>query len=282
MRRVTLTVLLAATLFPTVGCGTHEPGGDCGRGDRQGDYYPLASGAWWYIEETDNTEATPIIEEKVVYACAQQVLPLRPNLNGFPLVRRTEDGYAYRWQEVRGDGVHRHYDETYLEDGTGLEIKYYCPSKLRIPYGLGVGNGRTESFVELVLESDGDQAAWQDCKALEVDEQTCEVTGNAGACQVSGPESFTKVWTLIEEGLEVSVPAGTFDSAHFTAEETDATDATELKHWYWSRGVGKVKESSENEDEEYEELQDFCIPIGPDPGDPPLYSDLPDKCPAAQ
>lgn len=278
--RDAILAFFTMTMLATAGCGTHEPGGDCGRGDADGAYYPLARGAWWYDVETTTSEASPVSVDKVVYCCAKQAMPLRPEVTGFPLVRHTTGGHALRWQEVDAAGnVRRHYDEGFWDDGSREGLTYYCPSKLHV-LGEEVPGGYVETWSELELSAD-DEAGWQACLSVEIDPLTCvpDEEPDPEQCTVTGPTSFEREWSIEGTAEQVTVPAGTFETTHFHTLESSDGDVTDDKHWYWARGVGKVREDSVNEAEPDEELHEFCIPIGPDPSDPPFYSELTDKCP---
>jgi hypothetical protein len=280
MRGTKLAILFAIAIgfSGCEGCGSEEPGNDCGLGDPN-QFYPLTDGAWWFHVETKiGDDGGPEEIDKIVYCCAEQPLPRRPGITGFPLVSQKGDDYYHRWQEIRDDGVFRHYDEKFNAAGEPTKITYYCPPKLRIPHEMVQGQVIPDDVHELVLEADGGVLP-QECLDLQVDTDCNYDTDATGTCEPAPLVACDKDWELKDIDAEIVVPAGAFTATQFETTEWEGSDDGEIKNWFWSKGVGKIKEQSSENEEEDEVLIEFCIPVGPEPASPPLFPGIAERCP---
>jgi len=111
-----------------------------------------------------------------------------------------------------------------------------------------------------------DQILGGGIKDLEMSHDTCEPAAEIEACAVA-LETQTVRWS-VKACEDVDVPAGTFRALRiWSHDELD----DEIETFWWSRGVGKVRNLQPDQDEL---LVDYCIPSQGCTRPPPTCGEL--------
>jgi hypothetical protein len=132
-------------------------------------------------------------------------------------------GQTISWQEDLGDAIVRHRERDLSGDSQTDEI--YEPYKLRVDESaahLDAGATWTETYQEIVTDSDN----------------------------VTTTADKSEAWEVVAYDEMIAVPAGEFCTLHVSRMSTVGGAGGSLKHYWFARGVGKVKESGDNQTEE--------------------------------
>ncbi len=253
---------------------------DCNEGP--GLFYPLRVGAWWrHVVELEPTGVEP---DKVVFIDEQGAPPFRDHVPDAFRARSLErDFFALRWQSVEPDGsVLRHVDERFdPETCMFTRVDHYCPSRIRIGDRTCTGMLDRDTFASLRLEAhsyekwalcmaDADDAAncdaleaatvqeGLDCRALEIDSETCQYAGDAGGCTVTPRDEWTD-WEVVDAHEHVTDDyaasgEGLIFSGTLHVKSVESDD--DIEEFWWARGIGKIK-NKENDQTEW--LSAWCV-----------------------
>lgn len=189
-------------------------------------YMPLAVGnTWTYL--VDDGVNPPV--GKTTTLEAVEAVPDKPSVMAFRQRTEKAKGHTLSWLEDAGDRVLRHYDENYDETGMQTSHETYDPSKLRVD----------ETAEHLVVG-----ATWVDAYT----DTNVDANGTV-------PVQKVETWTVVAVDEIVTVPAGDIPCLKLERKGNMANQP--LKTFWFARGVGKVKETSEgaNPDVRSEELQ---------------------------
>lgn len=195
-------------------------------------HFPLAAGAKWTYRHTTLTKE-PWNEVATMSAGTYEDKPAF-------ILEDQEDAQGAKTRStfvVDGTGVYRAYREVTVGGALALKVSY-DPAFLRYDEAWSAA-GQSET-----LDDD-----WV---------QTCVMTSVASKCAPGAVESgkTTHKYTVVNPHVSVTVPAGTFDCVEI---ERFNPDESETRRFWFSKGVGKVREE-DAESGATEELADFVVP----------------------
>jgi hypothetical protein len=225
--------LLPLALLLAAGCGDDAPSApdagvvvcDTPASDR---LLPLAIGATWSYRVTDlvNVGTPPETKDSTVEAL-EDVGDRKAGVTAYRIRTAKLDGSTVSWQQDLCTSIVRHREQSFDLADVLQSDQFYAPSKLRVdetPAHLAMGASWTVSYTE-----------------TEVD-------------PVNGTQTVSKdeTWTVQAVDEPVTVPAGTFASVRLQK----VTSGAATKTFWFSPGVGKIKE----EGEQLEELTAYTQP----------------------
>ncbi len=226
MRSATTLAWFFAAVLAAAGplaCGGDEPpqNPDANPGDS---YLPLVTGATWTFRITDPVSGAT--EDKVnTVGPLEDIGGIKAGVMAFRITTEKLDGSTVSWQEVTGDLVVRHKEQTFDLAGTMTREEWYTPYKLRVDGSAAnsmLGATYVQSYNELVTGS-------------------------------SMPVAKSETWEVLAVNQSVTVPAGTFDA--LVVRRSAGAGQADKTYWF-VRGVGKVKEDGG----QLEELVSYNIP----------------------
>jgi hypothetical protein len=216
----------------TGGAGTTGSAGTTGGGGNTGagsSFEPLSVGATWAYATTEPGDGGvgTITGTKTVIVEAYEPVPTRAGIMAWRIytqVPNMEDQLT--WQVDTAAAMVRYRDEIYVPGAprtcatvtaTGCIFSAtYAPSKLRLDTQaarLSTNATYNESFTEMVVD-------------------------------LNGPSTSSKpfAWKVIDGAESVTTPAGTFTAVH--VQKFNGLSGALDKDYWFARGVGKVKETS--------------------------------------
>jgi hypothetical protein len=187
-------------------------------------YLPLGPGfSWTYLVRSGGPGASSYTKQQVVEA--RERLGAGPHAGKVAFRLRTtkpsnnfdEVEQSLSWQAHVGTAIVR-YQERSFRNGAATNEESWTPFKLRVdgdPARTAPGASWTELLVER-QQRDG------------------TISETAGAL----------LWHVVAVDEEVTVPAGTFRCLHLTSTDlpVPGQPPSATKHWWFAKGVGKVKE----------------------------------------
>ena len=194
-------------------------------------FQPMAVGASWTYTITDSTTGTVADKATTVEAYELVGDADHSGVMAFRLNTARLDGSDLIWQAQEGDRFVRYRDESYDASGVLTQDQWYVPSRLRLDVSAAhatTGATWTETFTQ----------------------HTLDVTAGTPASSSLKSES----WSVVSADESVTVPAGTFD--HCLHVHRVASGSGTDKHYWFARGVGKVKETGGHT----EELKAYSLP----------------------
>lgn len=180
---------------------------------------PMAVGDSWTYAVTPT--GMPSVQKTSTVQAFEDVGGTKAGVMAFRVRTEKVDGATVSWQADTGTSVVRHREQVFDLAGVMTSEQYYTPSKLRV------------DDVHLTTG-----ATW-------VDTYT-EETRNVASGVVT-PIAKTETWTVEADAEAVTVPAGTFVCVRLR--RTGAAGAADKRYWF-SPGVGKVKEVGAGSTEE--------------------------------
>jgi hypothetical protein len=217
-----LTCLALALSMMACGGDDDGTGGGDGAGgadgggviDGTGRYLPLeVDNQWTYQVVKDTGEQFTKSSHVEVF---EAIGGNKGDLEAFRVRTDKDTGYTLSWQEDTGDMIIRHREQSFGSGDVQETDEYYVPSKMRIDESEAhLADGATYSYT--------------------YDEQVYDVQADTNMTT-----SKTENWEVRGVGEEVTVPAGTFACLHLYR-SNDGTGS--MKEYWFSRGVGKVKET---------------------------------------
>jgi len=217
MKRVTgVAILLLACTLGGVSCGDGKKAdGDDSQDEAKGAYLPWAEGNTWTYRVTNNGEVTM----KVVTIGAEEKVggkgPHKDDLAFKVVTKKGESDQTISWQAADGDRVLRYREQSFHATTGELELEeHWAPYKLHFD--------GTSAHTE-------DGASW-----LEGYDETKIYTSGKPDETVSQRDR----WIVDSHSEKVTVPAGTFDAV-----VVQKAGGSDIKTYWYVRGIGKVKES---------------------------------------
>ncbi|MBA3503278.1 MAG: hypothetical protein M4D80_33515 [Myxococcota bacterium] len=220
--------VVAVTLLVFAACAAEDPGepSECGESGR---YMRLATGAsWTYAVSGGKTKTQTVGAIEDVGGAKAGTMAHRMTTT------KSGGGMTISWQQDTGASVVRHREQDL--SGTNHTDEIYSPGQTRIDETAAhivVGATWTESYDEIV--SSLTRANEPTTMARKVD-----------------------TWAVIAIDEQVDVPAGRFCSLHVQRRTQVGSNPPKTKHFWFARGVGKVKEKDDKGD--VEELSTFSQP----------------------
>lgn len=190
-----------------------------------GRYLPLAPGASWSYAVTGGKRKTQAVGE------LEDVGGAKAGTLAFRITTTKTNGETISWQEDTGTSVVRHREQD--RSGMTHTDEVYTPRQTRIDEAdahLVVGVTWTETYDELVSKPDQPM--------------------------IRVPKTDT--WLVVSDGEAVDVPAGSFCTLHLQRTTKVGSNPPKTKHFWFARGVGKVREKDDQGD--VEELSGFTTP----------------------
>lgn len=216
MKRLPILIALAA-LAATAACSDKPPDVDC---SVQGRYFPLRTGGSWTFQVVDDNGTT---SKTQTVGALEDVGGQKAGTMAYRLTTQKPGGMVISWQEDTGTAVVRHREQDLA--GATQTDEYYTPFHTRVDESAEhtvEGASWTETYMELVTD------------------------------MATGAQTMTtKTDTWMVEAVDdaVSVPAGDF-CALKVRRMTTVDGATSANKTYWfSRGVGKIREETTNGNE---------------------------------
>lgn len=238
MKNICKNLSLAAVLVAAVGCNEKKPAfegppEDIGeRCSLEGTdrFLPLASGTEWAYVNTKLSDGTTT-EKMQFVGDPEDIGGMKAGIMGFPLTTIKEDGENVTWQEDTGTSILRHKEQ----DRAG-------------------NTHRDEIFDEFKVRIDESEDRTMEGATYSV--SFVETSTRIDTLETKSSER-SEDWTVEMYGEEVTVPAGTFCTMQLRRVTTVDGELGSNKQYWFARGVGKVKERSNNR---REELSEFTIP----------------------
>ena len=217
MKRI---AIIATTLAAVAACSEEAPTVDC---SVQGRYFPLRTGASWTYQVVDNNGTTSKTQS---VGALEDVGGQKAGTMAYRMTTMKPGGMVLSWQADTGSAVVRHREQD-LAGATHTD-EFYTPYHTRVD----------ESAAHIV-----EGATWPET-------YTELVTDMATGAQTMAEKTDTWVVEATEDA--VAVPAGDFCAMRVRRSTTVAGTTTSNKTYWFSRGVGKVKEETTggNETEE--------------------------------
>jgi hypothetical protein len=226
--RTVSCLVLATSLYA---CTTADPGGgDDGDDDgtqpmlcpTEGRYLALTPGASWrfMVRDADTNEVT---EKTQTVGALENVGGSKEGMMAFRVTTTKPNGSTTSWQQDTGDSIRRHKEIDAA--GTTQTTEIYDPYRTRVDETsarLVAGATWTESYTEIVTTSTG--------------------------ATTTTPK--TEQWTVEALEEQVTVPAGTFCAMRVHRTSTVAGGSGSDKMFWFTRGVGKIKEVGAGQTEE--------------------------------
>lgn len=236
-------IRLALSTLILAACGSSSPdhGPDAGTGSGSGTgtdggvdaptnpaqrYEPWRVGATWSYKFTDPTGVKPAATgRKTTIGAQEDVGGLHAGQLAYKAHVETLGGAKDVWETPMGDLDVRYKTAYYGATGALTETDVEQPSRLKLDESVAhtaTGAMFTETFMENVVK-----------------------TGTAPTTK-----SETLAWKVISTSESVTVIAGTYTNV-LHVQRFNAAKAETVDYWY-ARGVGKLKETGGNNDEELE------------------------------
>jgi len=194
-----------------------------------GRYFPLAVGASWGYQVT-NAGVTTGTKVQAVLAL-EDVGGTKAGITAYKVQSTKPSGkITISWQEDTGTSLIRHREQTFTSTQTQETEEVYMPSKLRLD----------ESVAHLAMGASFDVTYNEHIQDFVLNTVT--------------DFSKTETWTVEGIDVPVTVPAGTFSCIQL--HKVNAVTGSDKRYWF-SRGVGKVREESASQ---IEELTTFSMP----------------------
>lgn len=207
-----------------IGCGgsgggdTPDASGDC---PTTGRFLALSTGRSWTYKVTDTVNHTVAMKTQSVGALEPVVA--HPGVQAFKLTTTKPGGSTDSWQEDTGTEVRRHAEND--NSGTNTTTEVYDPYKIRI-----------DESPDHVLANASFTIAYDEI-----------VSANGGPAMTTAK---TEDWTIVAVDEMVDVPAGTFCALHIHRTSSVGGAVGSTKDFWFTRGVGKVKEVGDGQTEE--------------------------------
>lgn len=194
-----------------------------------GRYMPVSTGTSWTYRVEDLGNGTTGEKTQTVEAL-EDVGGAKAGVMAYRMRSdRPSGGYTISWQEDTGTAIVRHREQSFDAAGMQKTEEIYTPSKLRID----------ESEERLAMGT------------MYMDTYTEDVTDIRTGVMTSVEK--TEEWTVVDDQVVVTVPAGTFTCIQLR--RFNALTAADKTYWF-ARGVGKVREAGLGQ---IEELVSFAI-----------------------
>lgn len=230
-------LVLCISLATTLACGSGAAGDDddddiagVDGGEATGRYFPIDVGAAWTYRVVDNLGSTGTKIQTVV--TLEDVGGDKAGVTAYRL--ETSKPSAKRtvsWQEDTGTALIRHREQTFAADQTQETDEIYAPGKLR-------------------LDESPDHVATGAVFSETYDERITDFTLSGATTTITKTEQ----WTVVAVDVDVTVPAGTFSCIELR--RVNAATGSDKSYWF-SRGVGKVREVGAGQTEE---LMAYTLP----------------------
>jgi hypothetical protein len=216
-----------------VACGDSKSGsggaggGSGGAGGGTGRYLPTKTGAHWTYKVTDPATGVSTQNQTVM---GIEAVPMKPGVMAFHVQKVEVTGTTDRWEEDKGagTGIVRDYEKVVDPTGARRYEELYDPFRFHVdetPAHTAMG----ATWMEVYTEKHWDPLNCNPCIS---------------------PRNV--MWTVEATAEMVTVPAGTFPCLRLKR----VTPGDTPDYYWFSRGVGKVKEVHKN----MEELMSFSIP----------------------
>lgn len=180
---------------------------------------PMAVGDSWTYAVTPT--GMPTVQKTSTVQAFEDVGGSKAGVMAFRVRTEKVDGATVSWQADTGTAIVRHREQVFDLTQAMTSEQYYTPSKLRVDDAhLTAG------------------ATWVDAYT--------EESRNVGTGVVT-PIAKSETWTVEAAAELVTVPAGTFVCVRLR--RTGAAGAADKRYWF-SPGVGKIKEASVDSIEE--------------------------------
>jgi hypothetical protein len=206
----------------------------------EGSFEPSVAGATWLYETDDvDSDGGRATGTKTVTVEKTEPVPGRSGITAWRIhtvVPGVDAQEQLTWQTESAISIVRYRDDIYAAGGTTTLVSFsvYAPAKGRVdlnPAHLTTGATYTETFTETVTDMEGGKSSTS-----------------------SSSKAYT--WKVINASESITVPAGTFSALHL--QKLNGNSAAIDKDYWFVRGVGKVKETSEAGRTEL--LKSFNIP----------------------
>jgi hypothetical protein len=187
----------------------------------EGRFMELTPGATWTYRVDDGEEIT---EKTQTVGALEDIGGSKAGTMAYRLTtNKPGGGQTISWQEDTGTSILRHRE---LDQSGGTQTdEIYEPYKLRVDESadhLNAGAAWTETYQEIVTDSEN----------------------------VTTTADKTEAWEVVAFDEMISVEAGEFCTLHVQRMSSTGGAGGSLKHYWFARGVGKVKESGDNQTEE--------------------------------
>jgi hypothetical protein len=205
-------VTLATILLTLAGCGSEEPKG-ASPASTSGSYLPLATGNSWSYSVIDHDTDETFVKTQTV----EDREPVPGNEGTLAYRLRTQRGglATVSWQDDRQGEIVRYLEHSLDFSGNVTVIESYVPYKLRVDQR-EENTTAGAAFVQTYTETHTDVAVAATIEQVKQEQ-----------------------WTVEAVDEPVTVPAGTFPCLRLRR----SGDPTQpVKTFFFSRGVGKVKE----------------------------------------
>jgi hypothetical protein len=199
----------------------------------QGRYMELTPGRTWTYRVTDQNG---VRAKSQTVGSLEDVGGMKAGTMAYRVTTTKAGGTVVSWQEDLGDAIRRHREQDLA--GTNMTDEFYDEFRTRIsekPEHLVEGATWDETFVEFITITSANPPVVQD------------------------PVMKTWRWTVTGVDVPTRVPAGDFCALRVTRDTIDGgmgTGEDAAKIFYFTRGVGKIKEYADGEDQ-VEELVSF-------------------------
>ena len=208
--------------------GTNGSGGatlsDAGT---EASFEPSVAGATWTYDTDDvDSDGGRVTGTKTVTVEKTEPVPGRPGITAWRIhtvVPGVDAQDQLTWQTESAASIVRYRDDIYEAGATTnlLTLSVYAPAKTRVdlnPAHLTTGATYTETFTETVTDMTGGKSSTS-----------------------SSSKSYD--WKVINGSESITVPAGTFSALHL--QKLNGNSKAVDKDYWFVRGVGKVKETSD-------------------------------------
>jgi hypothetical protein len=187
----------------------------------EGRYMALTEGATWTYRVDDGEAVT---EKTQTVGALEDVGGTKAGTMAFRLTtNKPGGGQTISWQEDTGTAIRRHRE---LDQSGGTQTdEIYEPYKLRVDESaahLTEGAAWTETYQEIVTDTEN----------------------------VTTMADKSEDWEVVAVDEMLAVAAGEFCTLHVQRMSSTGGTGGSLKHYWFARGVGKVKESGDNQTEE--------------------------------
>jgi hypothetical protein len=198
-----------------------------------GRYMELATGSSWTYQ-VDDGGGTETKTQTV--GPLEDVGGAKAGVTAFRMTTTRSAGEVVSWQEDTGTAILRHREQDLA--GTTTTDEIYEPHKTRLdesPDHLVAGATWAEDYSEEITATD-----------------TSTVPPTVTTDTVAKRDN----WEVVAVDEVVVVPAGAFCTLHLKRTSTANGAGGSVKHYYFARGVGKVREAGGNQTEE---LSDYAL-----------------------
>jgi hypothetical protein len=213
-------------------CGGNNPGDDDGGAvdapnidcssppDLSNMLYPWKVGTTWTWLLSDPNSSTTMVNDTTVES--YEAVPGRADKCAFKVTGEKLFGNTLSWDDYEGDIGVRYFQSDFDQGGGHVDDQAEDPYRLKAdetPAHLTQGATYSETF----------------------DETTTDSTGTTTRAKQED-------WEVVSMSESVTVPAGTYDTVHLR--RTNHADPTKIKDFWFARGVGKVKETGGEQDQD--------------------------------